>query len=130
MQQVPERPSDGHLSEDEISRPHRILFHAADLAARRNLPELMQELSRRLHVIFNFRFTNYALHDPDKNVMRVQVLDEGLHFTDHETEVSIDHLPPGGYGPSNNRLRSKTWIWPQATLGTRLSVISRRGCGL
>ena len=100
MQQVPERPSDGHLSEDEISRPHRILFHAADLAARRNLPELMQELSRRLHVIFNFRFTNYALHDPDKNVMRVQVLDEGLHFTDHETEVSIDRSPSG-------------WVWTQ-----------------
>jgi len=100
MQQVPERPLDGHLSEDEISRPHRILFHAADLAGRRNLPEVMQELSRRLHVIFDFCFISYALHDPDKNVMRVQVLDQSLHVTDHEMEVPIDGSPSG-------------WVWTQ-----------------
>src|SRR5437660_1461883 len=101
MQQVPERRLERHVIEDEISRPHQILFHAADLAARRDLPELMQELSRRLHIIFDFRFTNYALHDADKNSMRVSLLDESLRVTDHEMEVSIDGSPSG-------------WVWTNA----------------
>lgn len=98
MQPGSERHLDRHLSEDEISRPHQIPFHAADLAASRSLPELMQELSRRLHVIFDFRFTNYALHDPEKNVMRIHVLDKSLRVTDHEMEVSIEASPSG-------------WVW-------------------
>jgi formate hydrogenlyase transcriptional activator len=100
MQQGPERHLQSHLTEDGVSSPHRMLLNAADLAARRNLPELMQELSRRLHVIFDFRFTNYALHDPDKNVMRVHVLDESLRITGHEIEVSIEGSPSG-------------WVWAQ-----------------
>ncbi len=98
MQPGPERHLESHLAEGGISSPHRILFNAADLAARRNLPELMQELSRRLHVICDFRFTNYALYDPDKNAMRVYVLDENMHATDQEMEVRIDGSPSG-------------WVW-------------------
>lgn len=98
MQPGPERQLESHSAEDEISRPHRILLHAADLAARLDLPQLMQELSRRLHVIFDFRFSNYALHEPIKNVMRVHVLDENMNVTDHEMEVSVDNSPSG-------------WVW-------------------
>jgi GAF domain-containing protein len=98
MQKVHERHLESHLTEDGITTPQAILFHAADLAARRNLPEVMQELSRRLHVIFDFRFTNYALYDPDKNAMRLYVLDENMRATDQEMEVCIDGSPSG-------------WVW-------------------
>src|SRR5947208_4960203 len=98
MQQVPERHLERHVIEDEISRPHQVRFRAADLTVRRDLTELMQELSRRLHISFDFRFTNYALHDADKNAMRVSLLDESLRVTDHEMEVSIDGSPSG-------------WVW-------------------
>ena len=97
MQQVPERHLENQTT-DEFSRQHQALLHAADLAAQRDLPELLRELSRRLHVIFDFRFAHYAIYDPEKNVMRVQVLDENLRVTDREMELPIEGSPSG-------------WVW-------------------
>lgn len=97
MQQGPERHSESQ-TDDEFSRRQRILDNAVSLSAGRNLSELLREISRRLHVIFEYRFTHYALFDPEKNVMRVQVLDQDLHVTDHELELSIDASPSG-------------WVW-------------------
>ncbi len=64
MQLVPERHSHtGQSSDDSISRPYQALLRAADLATRRGLPELLRELSARLHEVFDCDFTNYALYD-------------------------------------------------------------------
>ena len=95
MQEVPEPHLHNNLSFDEYARRYQALLYAADLAAHRNLPELLQELSRRLHVIFDFNFTNYALYDPEKNVMRLYILDETLRVPEQPMEVSVEGSPSG-----------------------------------
>jgi hypothetical protein len=46
MQMVPERPSNSVLPpSDEITRRYQALLHAADVATRHNLPELLEEVS-------------------------------------------------------------------------------------
>jgi formate hydrogenlyase transcriptional activator len=100
MQQVPERHStaDRNLGIDESSRRYRVLLHATDLAAHRQFPELLQELSKLLHELFDFNFLNYALRDDGADVMRVYMLDGGLTTPEIPLEFPVDESPGG-------------WVW-------------------
>lgn len=97
MQQGPERHLENQTS-DEFSHQHQALLHAADLASQRDLSELLRELSRRLHVIFDFRFAHYAFYDPEKHMIRVQILDETLRVTAREMELPVEGSAAG-------------WVW-------------------
>ena len=75
MQMVPERHLNNRsLSFAEFSRRYQALLHAADLASQRGLPELMQELTKLLHEVFNFNSLSYALSDTATGVMHLYML--------------------------------------------------------
>lgn len=61
---------------DEFFRRYQALLHTASLAAQRGLPDLLQELSKRLHELFDFNFLSYSLHDETAGVMSFFMLDE------------------------------------------------------
>ena len=98
MQQVPEPHLEHRLSTEEFSRRYKVLLHAAEIAARRDFPELLQELSRLLHELFDFNSLNYALHDHNADVMRAYMMDEQLRLSQNAVEFSIEGSPAG-------------WVW-------------------
>lgn len=95
MQQVPDRDlSPGSpLAISEFSRRYRALLYAAEVAARRGFPGLLQELSNLLHELFDFSFLNYALHDDRTDVMRVYMLDKVGESPSAPVEFSMDESP-------------------------------------
>jgi formate hydrogenlyase transcriptional activator len=103
MQPDPQRHfiTENFLDIDESSRRYRALLHAADLAARRAFPELLQDLSLLLHELFEFNFLNYALWDDSANVMRLYMLDEAVS-PPGQLEFSVDESP-AGWGWSNQQ---------------------------
>ncbi|HKW18349.1 MAG TPA: sigma 54-interacting transcriptional regulator [Terriglobales bacterium] len=100
MQQVPERHSDSDPIQgfDESSRRYRVLLHAAEIAARGGFPQLLEELSRLLHELFDFNFLNYALRDDRAEVMRVYMLNDVIGATESPLELSVEESPAG-------------WVW-------------------
>lgn len=100
MQLVPERHSstEGTQGFDESSRRYKVLLHAAELAARSGFPQLLQELSRLLHELFDFNFLNYALRDDSADVMRLYMLDRNTQAPASLLELSVDEAPAG-------------WVW-------------------
>jgi GAF domain-containing protein len=95
MQIVPPRHSTNGPGFDEFSRRYQTLLHAAEIAYRRGLPDLLQELAKRLSEAFDFNFLNYALHYPSTNVMRLYVLDQELGVSEHPIDLSIENSPAG-----------------------------------
>ncbi|HZR64897.1 MAG TPA: sigma 54-interacting transcriptional regulator [Terriglobales bacterium] len=96
MQQVPERYSgSGSPAIGEFSRRYRALLYAADVAARRGFPDLLQELSKLLHELFDFNFLNYALHDDHTDVMRIYMLDRVGEPPADPREFLIEESPAG-----------------------------------
>src|SRR6266487_1215691 len=96
MQMVPERPSNSVLPpSDEITRHYQALLHAADVAIRHSLPELLEEVSRRVHEISPFDFLSYALHSPSKNILRLHLLNKDSWTAEDQIELSVDNSPWG-----------------------------------
>jgi formate hydrogenlyase transcriptional activator len=92
---VPEQHLTASPGFEEFSRRYQALLHTAELASRRGLPDLLQELAKRLREVFDFNFLNYALYQPATNVMRLYALDEEFRVTEHPIELSIDNSPAG-----------------------------------
>jgi len=63
------------------------------IASHQTLPELFQDLSRRLHTVLNFTYLSLLLHDPVRNVMRMHTresvqpgtLQAGMEFSMEES---------------------------------------------
>ena len=69
------------------------------IAQQRDLPALFHDLAMRLHSVVEFDFLTLILHDPVRNVMRLQILE-----TEHPTDAPIGkELPVEGH-PSG-------WVW-------------------
>jgi formate hydrogenlyase transcriptional activator len=78
----------------EIDR-HEVLIEVADLMVlHRNLPELFAAVAGRLGKRSAAEFTNFALHDPTRNVMRLHVL-EGNVLAGPPIEVPVPDSPGG-----------------------------------
>ena len=75
---------------------HReVLIEVTDLMVlHRNLPELFAAVAERLGKRAGAEFTNFALHDPRKNVMRLHVL-EGDDLAGRPIEGPIADSPGG-----------------------------------
>jgi formate hydrogenlyase transcriptional activator len=74
---------------------HEVLIEMADLIVHhRNLPELFAAVAERLGKKAAAEFTNFALHDPTRNVMRLHVL-EGNDFAGPPIEVPVADSPGG-----------------------------------
>ncbi len=97
MQQVSQRHRDpGPLpAVGEFSRRYKVLLHAADAVARRRFPDLLQELSKLLHELFEFNFLNYALHDASSESMRIYLLGSVGAPPSVPLEVPLEESPGG-----------------------------------
>jgi formate hydrogenlyase transcriptional activator len=101
MQPGPERfpEAEHHASFHEYSRRYKLLLHAADAAARRSFSELLQELSRLLHELFEFNFLSYGLYDEASGAMRVYML-QSLRAPKGPVELPLRDSPVG-------------WVWSE-----------------
>ena len=67
----------------------------ADLiAGRLTLPELFHELSTRVREVADCSFVTFILHDPLKNVMRIELW-EGAEVPDMPSELMMEHSASG-----------------------------------
>ncbi len=74
---------------------HEVLIEVTDLMVlHRNLPELFAAVAERLGKRAGAEFTNFALHDPRRNVMRLHVL-EGNDLAGPPIEGPIADSPGG-----------------------------------
>jgi formate hydrogenlyase transcriptional activator len=80
----------------ERDRLRLLLDVSESIASYRDLRELFQELSRRLPQLVPFEFINLVLHDPARDVMRLQILttDEPTSFQPG-FETPVDESPAG-----------------------------------
>src|SRR5207237_10713616 len=74
---------------------HEVLIEVADLMVlHRNLPELFAAVAERLGKRAGAELTNFALHDPRRNVMRLHIL-EGNDLAGRPIEGPIADWPGG-----------------------------------
>ena len=75
-------PADQTRNSDQL----RLLIQVSEaIATHRDLPALFRDLAKRLPVIVPFEFISLYLYDPEKNVMRVDMLGT----------ADADSIPPG-----------------------------------
>jgi formate hydrogenlyase transcriptional activator len=61
---------------EDLARQYRTLLEVSEsIAAHRDLWELFHELAQSLHHVVNFEHMRLLLHDPERNVMRLHVLE-------------------------------------------------------
>jgi formate hydrogenlyase transcriptional activator len=81
-----------------VSKEYLTLFEVSRaIASHTNLSDLLHALAERLHPFVDFDFLNLVLHDPDRNVMRVHVLESalpspikpGMEFSMEESAAAI-----------------------------------------
>src|ERR1041385_2803178 len=69
------------------------------IAQQRDLPALFHDLAARLHSVIDFDFLSLVLHDPQKNVMRLHILETRI-----PTEKVAGSESPIEGNPSG-------WVW-------------------
>src|SRR5215475_3027599 len=85
---------------DHSRRQLEALLDVSEIIAQhRDLNTLFHELATRLHSIVNSDFLTLVLHDPEKNVMRLHVLESRVETGKH---VGFEH--PVDDSPSG-------WVW-------------------
>src|SRR5919108_4441653 len=61
---------------ETLARQYRTLLEVSEsIAVHRDLQELFHELAQSLHHVVNFEHMRLLLHDPERNVMRLHVLE-------------------------------------------------------
>jgi formate hydrogenlyase transcriptional activator len=81
-----------------FERHYEALLEMADvMVCHRSLPELFSELAKRLHKVTAFELASFALHDPEKKVMRSHIW-EGTESASVPAEVQVETSPSG-------------WVW-------------------
>ena len=88
--------------EPNTTRYCALLKVAEAIAAHRDLISLFRDLAQRLPVVAPFDFIGLVLHDPEKNVMRVHVL-ERAEARHHTTRLDGLELPI--------EESSTSWVW-------------------
>src|SRR5262245_20152265 len=76
---------------------YRALLQVSEsIAVNRHMPDLIRDLSVRLSDVVHFDYINLILHDPQRNVLRVQILETPLP-TSITTgfEMNVDGSPAG-----------------------------------
>src|SRR5262245_7494791 len=81
-------------------RQYQALFEAAEsIAAHRDLSSLLRDLAERLQSVVKFDGVNVVRHDPERNVMRMNVLESGaISRAQLPAELPVDESPGG-------------WVW-------------------
>src|SRR5262249_43300487 len=81
-------------------RQYQALFEAAEsITAHRDLSSLLRDLAERLQLVVKFDGVNVVLHDPERNVMRMNVLETpALPSADFVAQLPVEESPAG-------------WVW-------------------
>jgi formate hydrogenlyase transcriptional activator len=61
---------------ETLAEQYQALLEVSEaIAVHRDLPTLFHDLADRLHRVVNFEYMRLLLHDPDRNVMRLHILE-------------------------------------------------------
>jgi len=83
--------------DDARLRQYRALLEVAEsIAAHRDLASLLHDLARRLQLVVKCDGINVVLHDPERNVMRIHLLElPTLAGAEFASELPIEEAPAG-----------------------------------
>jgi formate hydrogenlyase transcriptional activator len=86
---------------ETLAEQYQALLEVAEaISAHRDLSSLIHDLAQRLHRVVNFEYMRLILHDPERNVMRLHILE-----APHERyDVSGCQELPVGESPGG-------WVW-------------------
>ena len=76
---------------------------AESIAHHRDLAELFHDLAARLHDVAHFDYLNLVLHDPERQVMRLHILET---LREKPTQFRVGRESPLGSTPARTRLRN------------------------
>src|SRR5579864_1512749 len=79
------------------SRSEALLQVAESIAQHRDLAELFRDLAARLHDVAHFDYLNLVLHDPERQVMRLHLLET---LREKPTQLRVGLEMPMGSTPS------------------------------
>jgi len=115
-----------HFDENGDLRRYEALLVMADALVRhRTLPELFRGLADTLRSFLSFDVASLALHDPQKNVMRLQMWD-GKEPTSVPTEVPLE-TSPGGWVWQTQQPLVISPLEPDDRFQTFLPILEERG---
>jgi len=98
------------------SRSQALLQVAESIAQHRDLGELFRDLAARLHDVAHFDYLNLVLHDPDRQVMRVHLLES---VQAKPTHVLVGRESPLGRSPSGRVFETQQpFVVPDVELDT------------
>jgi formate hydrogenlyase transcriptional activator len=95
----PPEPTPAAPLEHSRRQLEALLEVAESIARHRDLAALFHDLAERLHCVVDFDFLTLVLHDPDRNVMRLHILETRL-----PTPVKTGSESPVEGHPSG-------WVW-------------------
>jgi len=73
----------------DFSCRYRALLHNAGPVPSQGVPAFLQELSKLLHGVFEFKFVSYSLADPSLNVLQLYILDtDGPDLLENPLELA------------------------------------------
>ncbi|MGH8521610.1 MAG: hypothetical protein ACREU9_09385, partial [Gammaproteobacteria bacterium] len=93
--------SDFDVTREERAREYRTLLEVSEsIAAHRDLPDLFHEIAQSLHRVVRFEYMRLILHDAERNVMRVHLLEAAKPSPDVLgcQDLSVEESPGG-------------WVW-------------------
>src|SRR5947207_2314014 len=76
---------------------YRALLQVSEaIAVNRRLPDLIRDLSIRLQEAVQFDYVSLILHDPQRDVLRLQIMETPLQTSIRTgSEMSVDESPAG-----------------------------------
>src|SRR5262245_2340175 len=129
MNRVPQRPP-----ADFLPQQYRALLDVSEsIVAHRDLPELLNDIGRRLQQLVRFDTIDLILHDPERGVMRLYVQEAAQRSRIPCRELPVDESP-GGWIMRNQQpllipdLQQES-RWPQLLDGLRANGV-RSACAL
>src|SRR5262249_26860284 len=86
-----------HRGAETLLRQYRTLLEIADaITSHRELASLLRDLAERLQLVVKCDGINVVLHDPEHNVMRINVLElPALPRAQFATQLPVEESPAG-----------------------------------
>src|SRR5579883_2304289 len=91
-------------AETVSSRSQALLQVSEAIAHHRELGELFHDLAARLHDVAHFDYLNLVLHDPERQVMRLHLLES---LREKPTQSRVGKESPLGFTPSGRVLETQ-----------------------
>src|SRR5579863_3959336 len=103
------------------SRSQALLQVAESIAHHRDLAELFHDLAARLHDVAHFDYLNLVLHDPERQIMRLHLLET---LTEKPTHLHVGLELPLSSTPSGKVLETQeAFVVPDVETETSFPVL-------